>query len=59
MAEEKQTGALAGSDYKAEAVLAEAEPWEGWETRLVLYSIGVGIAVLIVGGILISTFLLP
>jgi len=35
----------------------EAEPWESWETKLVLYSIGIGILVLIVGGLLVNPFL--
>jgi hypothetical protein len=36
----------------------EAEPWESWETKLVLYSIGIGVLVLIVGGLLVNYFLL-
>lgn len=40
------------------ADIADAEPWETWETKLVWYSLGIGIAVLIVGGIIISAFLL-
>jgi len=36
----------------------ETEPWEGWETKLVVYSIAIGIAVLIVGGLLVNHFIL-
>ena len=35
-----------------------AEPWESWETKLVAWSIGIGIAVLVVGGYLINVFIL-
>ncbi|MBM7855214.1 hypothetical protein JOC37_001599 [Desulfohalotomaculum tongense] len=34
------------------------EPWEPWETKLVIYSLGIGIGVLIIGGILINKLLL-
>jgi len=37
---------------------SKAEPWEDWEGRLVLYSIGIGIAGLVVLGTLINIFLL-
>lgn len=37
---------------------SKAEPWADWESRLVLYSIGIGIAGLIVLGTLINIFLL-
>jgi len=36
----------------------EAEPWEKWETKLVLYSVGIGIVVLVVGGLLINMYML-
>ncbi len=42
----------------AEALLSEAEPWESWESGLVLWSIGIGIGGLIVLGWLVNTFLL-
>jgi hypothetical protein len=35
-----------------------AEPWEPWETKLVLYSLGIGIVVLVIGGLLINHFML-
>lgn len=34
------------------------EPWEGWETKLVLWSISIGIAGLVVFGTLINIYLL-
>ena len=43
----------------AEALLEEPEPWEHWETQLVLGSIGLGLAGLVVLGFLINKFLLP
>lgn len=36
-----------------------AEPWESWETKLVVWSIGIGIAGLVVLGVLVNTFILP
>ncbi len=39
--------------------LGTAEPWAGWETRLCLWSIAIGIAGLIVLGLLINLFVLP
>lgn len=42
----------------AEALLSEAEPWESWESKLVLWSIGIGIAGLILLGWLVNTLLL-
>jgi hypothetical protein len=43
----------------AQALLGEAEPWEPWETQLVGWSIGIGLAGLVVLGFLINTFILP
>ncbi len=42
-----------------QSVLGEPEPWESWETSLCLWSIGIGIAALVVLGILVDWFLLP
>lgn len=41
-----------------EAVRAQGEPWESWETRLCLWSLGIGIAALAVLGTLINIYLL-
>lgn len=38
--------------------MGEAEPWEPWETKLVMWSIGIGLVVLVIGGILIDAFIL-
>ncbi len=43
----------------SESVLGEAEPWESWETSLCLWSIGIGIAGLVILGVLVNLFLLP
>ncbi len=45
-------------ERSAEALMGEAEPWEAWETKLVVWSIGIGIAGLVVLGLLINTFIL-
>lgn len=42
----------------AEELLGDPEPWEAWETKLVLYSIGIAIVGLVVLGILVNTFIL-
>jgi len=42
-----------------QSVLGEPEPWESWETGLCLWSIGIGIAALVILGILVDWFLLP
>ena len=41
-----------------EVEIDEHEPWEAWETKLVTYSIGLGIAGLVVMGVLVNAFLL-
>ena len=43
----------------AEALLGEPEPWETWETKLVLWSIGIAVIGLVILGWLISTYILP
>lgn len=42
----------------AEALLGEPEPWESWETKLVVYSIAIAILGLLVLGWLVNTFIL-
>ena len=42
----------------AEALLGEPEPWEAWETQLVLYSIGIALVGLVLLGWLVNTFIL-
>ncbi len=41
-----------------EVEIDECEPWEEWETKLVTYSIGLGIAGLVVMGALVNAFIL-
>lgn len=41
------------------SILGEPEPWESWETRLCLWSIGIGITALFILGVLVDWFLLP
>ena len=48
-----------GTPLSSESILGEAEPWESWETQLCLWSIGIGIAGLVILGVLVDLFLLP
>lgn len=41
-----------------ESTLGECEPWEDWESKLVIYSLAIGIATLIIMGIVINVFIL-
>lgn len=42
----------------ASQLLLEAEPWEKWETKLVGYSIALGLIGLVILGWLVNTFIL-
>ncbi|MDH3672295.1 MAG: hypothetical protein OES46_14235 [Gammaproteobacteria bacterium] len=42
-----------------ESLLGEPEPWESWETKLVLYSLVIGAVGLVVLGALVNAFILP
>ena len=55
---EKHKGALTGSEYEAEDVLADAEPWEGFETKLVLWSWAIAAVVLVIGLFFVPTSIL-
>lgn len=59
MADNKEviTGGLSG-EIDTEAALGEAEPWEDWETSLVLWSLGIGITCLVVFGIIVNLTIL-
>lgn len=41
-----------------EALFTEPEPWESWETKLVLWCIGIGIAGLLILGWLVNISIL-
>jgi hypothetical protein len=56
--EEAQSPATAEAVRSAEELLGEAEPWESWETKLVLYSVGLALVGLVILGFLINTFIL-
>jgi len=46
-------------DIKSEdSLFSDPESWESWETALVLWCIGIGIAGLIILGWLVNTFIL-
>ena len=38
--------------------IGEPEPWEKWETKLVCFSLILGVGMLIIGGILVNMFIL-
>lgn len=46
------------ADSLAETILDDPEPWEGWETRLCLYSLGLGLAALVVLGVIVNLTIL-
>jgi hypothetical protein len=58
MSEIKEKGTLTGGDYEADNVLEGAEPWEPFETKLVLWSFAIAIVVLIIGLFLVPTSIL-
>ena len=62
MAEEEKKHSTGGlhmhDDMDASAALEGAEEWEEWETKLVLWSIGIGIGALVVFGAIINMTIL-
>jgi len=58
MAAEKSQGALTGGQYEAEDVLADAEPWDPIETKLVIWSFVIAVVVLIIGLFIVPTSIL-
>ncbi len=46
-------------EIHSEELLGHPEPWEGWETKLVGYSIVLGITGLVILGWVINTYILP
>lgn len=52
---QQEKGALSSNDYEAEDVLADAEPWEPFETKMVLWSFAIAIVVLVIGLIFVPT----
>jgi hypothetical protein len=55
MPQDQAPGVGAGAD----ALSAPPEPWEAWETVLVLGSIGVGVLALLALGWAVTRFILP
>jgi len=62
MQEEKKelsgTGSLTGQALEAEDVLAGAEPWEPFETKLVVWSLIIAAVALIIGLFVVPTSIL-
>ncbi len=58
MAAEKSQGALTGGQYEAEDVLADAEPWDPVETKLVVWSFVIAVIVLVIGLFIVPTSIL-
>ena len=52
------TSTLAGGEYEAEDVLADAEPWEPIETKLVVWSFIIAGIVLVIGLFIVPTSVL-
>lgn len=48
----------AGTASESHVAIDAPEPWEKWETQLVMWSVGIGVAGLIVLGTLINIFIL-
>lgn len=46
------------TELDIEDMVQEMEPWESWETKLIWWSLIIGIIVLIIGGILTQILLL-
>ncbi|GAB4371150.1 MAG: hypothetical protein Kow0062_06420 [Acidobacteriota bacterium] len=45
--------------HDAHAVeIEQGEPWEPWETRLVLWSLAIGVVVLVIGGWIVHATIL-
>lgn len=55
---QRDAGADRSAVPVAELVSEEAEPWEPWETRLCLWSLGLGIVGLVVLGVIINLTIL-
>jgi hypothetical protein len=55
MSHDSSPGKVPGED----ALSGTPEPWERWETALVLGSLGVGVAGLVLLGWLVDRFILP
>ncbi len=49
------TGSLTADAIEAEDVMAGAEPWEPWETKLILGSFVIAAIILIIGLFLVPT----
>ncbi len=49
----------AEQEVHQEALLGEPEPWESWETKLVVWSLVIGAVGLVVLGALVNAFILP
>ena len=45
-------------EESAEELLGEAEPWEAWETQLLVWCFGIAVVGLVTLGFLINTYIL-
>lgn len=48
----------ASADSASHVAIEAPEPWEAWETKLVVWSVAIGIAGLVVFGTLINIYML-
>jgi hypothetical protein len=43
---------------RGEVTIDQPEPWESWETKLCLWSLGIGVVGLVILGLLVNAFIL-
>ncbi|MFO7761064.1 MAG: hypothetical protein ACQES8_07830 [Thermodesulfobacteriota bacterium] len=58
MSEKKEKTEYSADTASDENMIGEMEPWESWETKLTWLSILIGAGVLLIGGIVVQTFVL-
>ena len=56
---QQNVGTTAEESVDAEIAIDAAEPWEDWETKFVVWSLGLGVAGLVILGTLINAYILP
>ncbi len=56
--EEVRTGGMHIDLEGADVALGDPEPWEPWETQLVVWSLGIGLVALVVLGVIINLTIL-
>ncbi len=52
------TGGLSTEIIDSDESLSNPEPWEPWESKLVLYSLGIGFVALVILGVIVNMTIL-